>query len=475
MSSSAQRAARGTLTGWAVRLVSFLGTQVLLKRTNPLVLGQTSVQYELQHRTALTLLHGFRLTTVERENEQWMLGVYSLMTNVCICSIWALCIYAYDQEAVLYLYCLAALIEGSAEPAVLWLQRQLQISVKASAEGLATLFKTLVTLVLLEKDAYAFGVAQCVYSLVYASILYAAVYKELHFRYVPHMQPTLVLAACYTAQACFKHVLTEADRIVLSSLDDDHYHQGLYALGAAYGGLAARLVLQPLEEAARLYWTQQASVISYTSLVKLVTYFGAILALVCVNYTETLLLLLGPAWSHGNAQASAVVAAHCVYTATLAWNGMTEAFVYARLVDSGPALARLSVAHTIVALLLLGMAPVALQRYSVVGLVASNGVGMLMRSVYSIYLTVQYFQVAPVTLLSRMLPHPVSCAVLVGAYFVTGWSLQNFGMLAHVAVGAVMGITILGTAWMVEGEWKGNLQRLWRSKDSKDEEKKKDK
>lgn len=88
----------------------------------------------------------------------------------------------------------------------------------------------------------------------------------------------LRLAGALAGQSLLKHVLTEGDKIVLAratSLGHGHecggggggvdagcgqngslYEQGVYAIASGYGSLAARLLFQPLEEAARLMFSK---------------------------------------------------------------------------------------------------------------------------------------------------------------------------------------------------------------------------
>lgn len=161
---------------------------------------------------------------------------------------------------------------------------------------------------------------------------------------------TLYLVALFTLQGLFKHALTEADKIVLSALAGS-YDQGVYALAASYGGLAARLLLQPMEENARLLFARQGAMVSaaerrhdsgggekgggnsaddgeekettsrtaldlldkleetYLFLIRLVVYIGLLFAAIASNYTSVLLrLLAGSRWG-SNAEASAALSA----------------------------------------------------------------------------------------------------------------------------------------------------------------------
>lgn len=72
----------------------------------------------------------------------------------------------------------------------------------------------------------------------------------------------LRLAGAVAGQSVLKHVLTEGDKIVLArastggSTGGSLYEQGVYAIASGYGSLAARLLFQPVEEAARLMFSK---------------------------------------------------------------------------------------------------------------------------------------------------------------------------------------------------------------------------
>ncbi|KAL7524492.1 hypothetical protein ACHAXR_001708, partial [Thalassiosira sp. AJA248-18] len=138
---------------------------------------------------------------------------------------------------------------------------------------------------------------------------------------------TLYLVFIFTLQGLFKHALTEGDKIVLSALAGS-YDQGVYALAASYGGLAARLLFQPMEENARLLFSRQGALVvqhnidnasgdedsekdsksvafnlvkdledTYFFLIRVVLYIGLIFGAIASNYTSFLLrVLAGSRW-----------------------------------------------------------------------------------------------------------------------------------------------------------------------------------
>lgn len=213
----------------------------------------------------------------------------------------------------------------------------------------------------------------------------------------------LKLAGVLAGQSLLKHILTEGDKIVLaraSSLErgcgggdggaghgGSLYEQGVYAIASGYGSLAARLLFQPLEEAARLMFsrlgaeegstnareaTETPETVTRTSgsrlgratnpgrdgdcgggggegqrlrekmatllatLLKLVLTAGLVFVCFGFYYTETLLrlLLAGRGGKGGGAysavsEVARVLSWYCVYVLFLAANGMCEAFACA--------------------------------------------------------------------------------------------------------------------------------------------------
>jgi oligosaccharide translocation protein RFT1 len=527
----ARRAAVGTLATLFLRLISFACTQWTFRILDPATLGR-AVRLELLHATAIFLSReGFRLALTRSSsshseicnwNVAWLtLPVVTIVSMIA--AAWHLLLSPTAQDDVDYrragvLYCAASTLEGWAEPAVLSALREMNVAIKASAEGLATVGKTVATLAFMKylenQPVTAFGLAQIVYSVIYISFMYAFTYKTLVGpRWTTLDGRTCYMTVVFTVQGLFKHLLTEGDKIVLSTLSNS-YDQGVYAMGSSYGSLAARVLLQPIEENSRLLWSRQSSqpgaprlvpdqespnvldplFESYTVLVKLVLYIGFIFGCLATNYTSILLgLLAGRKWGD-NIEAAAVLSAFCIYTAFMAWNGATEAFVYG-VASTASDMGRLGVAHTIVGLGFCAIAPVAISRYGTVGLVAANCLAMLFRSFYSVRFAAVYFvnrwqqketsfavRNTLRSLISRMFPHGLVILCFLACYLGTKASLDRFVEevaerqvqtassawlhLAgkHVAVGATLGIGLLTTAYQVEWNFLSQLRKLWRGR-----------
>lgn len=191
----------------------------------------------------------------------------------------------------------------------------------------------------------------------------------------------LRLAGTLAGQSVLKHALTEGDKIVLARASrgggGSLYEQGVYAIASSYGSLVARLLFQPLEEAARLMFSKlgaeegetvgistgkeqvcsssrqavqpgrtaegggedrreemrmkMASLLA--TLLKLVLSAGLVFVCIGFHYTETLLRLLlatkGGGGSFAVSEVARVLSWYCVYVMFLAANGMCEAFACA--------------------------------------------------------------------------------------------------------------------------------------------------
>ena len=463
---STQRAARGTLFTIGLRLLSFVCTQATLKLLDAPSLGKASISLELLLTTVLfPAREGFRLAVTKQVDLSlawWSAPVMSLVSLGAFLWWNASSTEDVDYQTAGLLYCLASWIEGVVEPWVLGALNDMNLTLKASAEGLGAFGKTIGTifLVSLVPPVTAMGLGQVIYAVLYATVYISQ--SPMPTREVPKGE-TMYWTGIFTLQSIFKHVLTQGDRIVLTTLAS-HYEQGLYAIGHAYGSLAARLLLQPLEEHGRLVWSRMKNKAelrrSFVMGLRGVWYIGFLLACLAVNYTSILLKLVG------KPEATEVLSAFCVYTAALAWNGLSEALVYA-VASSGSDMGRLGIVHATIGGLLVASAPWAMT-YGIVGLVAANGVAMCLRALYSMYCASVHLEEPMWKLLRDMLPHPTVLAAFGASFWMTLQSSQwlnaegEWLKLAakHIGVGLSCTIGIASLAYQNERE----LRRFLRPK-----------
>ena len=424
-----------------------------------------------------------------------------------------------DLNVAGVLFCLAAVVEMIAEPLVIGCMRTLDFGTRAKAEGSAAVAKGACLIALLSRQVIgfifpgsdipgrwpvsAFGMSHVVHSAVLVSVLYWRKRGKVRWpRAVPESSleppsgcaanvqpgggtpvrsvlqrnfdaPSLRLSAVFTAQSFFKHALTEGDRIVLTTLAGS-YDQGVYAMASSYGGMASRLLLQPLEENARLLFSRQNSTLMlsseakvgaaerkdaakvrqidssikrsldalnlmYVSVLRLVLYVGLLFACVASNYTSVLLrILAGRTWG-GNPDASQSLSAFCVYTALLALNGMSEAFVYG-VAAQGRDVGEIGLVHATVGVAFAATAPALVGQLGTIGLIWANCAAMALRSMYSLHFAARYFQrwkqesgsdvvvekqglatsaLAAVRLTLRVIPHSALVLAFICSFLVT--------------------------------------------------------
>ena len=564
---------KGTLVTLGLKMISFIFQQFTLRVLDPTTLGKATIQLELLLSTILFISReGFRLSLTKKtktnntENDNnhnnirnWNVAwlTIPLVTIVSGCTlIWHILTITstrsyqnndinneekedYDYYIAGILYCISSWMEGCGEPAVLYFLKNFDVPKRASAETFASIMKTISIVLTLkfiiiiknnsnnnESSYYyyygpvtAFGISQLIYATTYSGYLYYQAFKTQHFK-GPDFQtitkpyfdvPTIQLTTIFTIQGFFKHLLTEGDKIVLTAVSSN-YNQGVYAMGAAYGGMAARLLLQPLEENARLLWSRLATTTttttttssatskesssslqqhqqqqqlkqSYTSLVKMVLYLGFVFSCIAVNYTNLLLCILaGRKWGQ-NEEAAIVLSAFCIYTAFLALNGMTEAFVYA-VTTSGRDVTRLGIVHTLTGIIFAFVGPYLVTHHGTVGLVLANCIAMSLRSFYSIYFASQYFggDESMISIIRQIVPHPVVLGSFAFSYIATRWSFQQIANEKlhqtldirnpqwqylngqHIAIGISSVIGILTMIYIFEGPFLRSLKSMMRSR-----------
>lgn len=162
-------------------------------------------------------------------------------------------------------------------------------------------------------------------------------------------QPLLNLSLSLTVQSSIKYVLTQGDSLLIASLASLQ-DQGAYALSSNYGGLIARMLFQPIEEASRNLFAklcasspsksekikeQQASgdgIAQANTTLTLILKFYSLISLVAFAAGPSaapvlLSLVAGSRWS--DTGAGEVLGCYCYYIPLLALNGVSEAFVAA--------------------------------------------------------------------------------------------------------------------------------------------------
>lgn len=136
-------------------------------------------------------------------------------------------------------------------------------------------------------------------------------------------------------QMCFKHLLTEGDKLIINSLCTVE-EQGIYSLLSNYGSLVTRLLFAPIEESLRLFLARLLSntrthknlKLSMEVLVNLTKFYLYLSILIIVfgpvNSSFLLQFLIGLKWS--TTSLLDTIRVYCFYLPFLAINGIFEAF-----------------------------------------------------------------------------------------------------------------------------------------------------
>lgn len=423
------------------------------------------------------------------------------------------------------LVALASVLELLAEPAFVVLSSRLRFGARAAAESAGTVAKCAVTLASAVWAARAgaalgvlpFALGQAAYGVGLLGV-YAwcggALARDEGFSLLPRRlgggggggdyllgyfyRPTLRLGASMMAQSFVKHVLTQGDTLLVSALSTTTA-QGVYALANNYGGLAARLLFQPVEESSRSYFSRlladapaqddgegkkekrqgesdvasppqqtlpttqggpsktalhQASA-NLTAILQTYTLVSLpLLALGPVAAPLLLSLVAGRQWAASGA--GAALAAYVYYIPLLAVNGLAEAFVAsvateAQVHAQSGWMAAFSIAFAAAGYVLL-RPPLDL---GAVGLVAANAVNMTCRIAWALAFIRAYFRDHGVPwAIADILPHAGSVAAAavaarwVRSVVVVGGGGDGGKEAAEMDVRAVLGelVKIAGVA-----------------------------
>ena len=252
-------------------------------------------------------------------------------------------------------------------------------------------------------------------------------------------KPLLLLSATFFIQSIFKQFLTQGDSFIIASLASAGA-QGTYALASNYGGLIARLLLQPIEEVSRNHFGKALSSTSGTpsretvlqirdQLLRLLRIY-VLLSVCVVSVGPTIAPLLlkiitgsGSEWM----SAGPVLASYCYYIPLLAMNGLLEAFVSSVATESelhrqtlwmiGFFVAFGSAAYTFLGVLNLGAG----------GLVWANGLNMIFRIAWGATFTQNYLRRNGVgTDMRVLIPRPLTIAAGVGTYAILSQLTSTF-------------------------------------------------
>lgn len=481
-----------------VRLVTFVLNQLLVRTTTPAVFGAANVQLELVLSVVLALARdGVRATVMRRRDK--LARVHNLaLLPVLIGGAMATGVgYAYVRflapdalvaqgsalPASVALYCLGAMLELLSEPLHTYaLSLDGYVRIRVAMEASAVLARAAVAVALLHPaglawlahtythydpaplgpEAYAlvaFSLSRTVYGAMLfvtacVGITYTASWRQvvqtlLPAREAPLDAETRELVLVNSAQAVLKFVLTEGDKLAVARLTTLE-EQGGYALASNYGSLLARTVFQPVEESARLYFSnalgqndkaQAPSAHAYETsatflgvLFRLHTLLGLGLLTFGPPLAQPFLMVVaGPRWATPPSHAASILASYCYYLPVMGINGIVEAFLqstappptlawYSRVLVAASAMfvAALAAGHYAFPALGLGTEAV---------LVWANIAGLGVRAVVCLrYITQTFASVSrtPPRLLTSLPSHGVTAALAASAAALR-WQAQPLG------------------------------------------------
>ncbi|KAH7927704.1 Rft-1-domain-containing protein [Leucogyrophana mollusca] len=294
---------------------TFILNQALFRLASPQVFGTAAIQFELVLSTILFLSregvrnallrawpspdepNSTKLTSVDTVKSTNLASVPALIgLPVAITTV---CLYGYAASAdtqsqprfrpALWIYALAAVGELCSEPMHNRAMGEVRTHIRVRAEGLGITCKTIITYVALLYDSKqghyagthaleAFALGQLTYSTVVFAVYvihfgWPSLWpKRLQHRSLleanqgmwkttisAYFDPTILqLSMTMTSQSVVKHFLTEGDKLIVSwwsPLQD----QGGYAIAVNYGSLVARIILQPVEEICRVFFSKVLS------------------------------------------------------------------------------------------------------------------------------------------------------------------------------------------------------------------------
>ena len=190
-----------------------------------------------------------------------------------------------------------------------------------------------------------------------------------------------------------KHVLTEGDKIMMTSLRSS-YDQGVYAVLNNYVSLIARLVFYPIEESSRIAFAQCASQIKvekssleasrllqqqYLLLSRLVmslSLLGCLFPTFGVHYSR-LAVKLFLARQYQQEETVSTLQAFCSYILVLGLNGITEAYLHSIMPSSQFTAVNMNLVYSSI-LFLTVVAPLN-ALLGTAGVVYANSLSMLLR------------------------------------------------------------------------------------------------
>jgi len=392
----------GAILNVGQKLISFTLNQLLLRWTTPEVIGLASVQLELVLSSLLFLSReGIRLALLRESlktrvviqrfiNLSWVPFSLVIAVSIAICS-WQWIENRFnnfesEKFQALCFYVIGAVLEAAGEPWVNVFQNCSQVLPKMRAESVGLLVKSFITFVLivyLDMGVKSFGVAQIAYGLSYLITLIchtpgartvsgsAMQLSDFVARSLPVLQKkssivdgdddhdcslyfgqrARLFAISVTSSCILKHILTEADKIILS-LTQSNFDQGIFAVANNYASLVVRTLFLPLEDSSRIALSKLTSAAEgsrvtrknrealnrskkmFIDILRIVGLIGIIFPAFGPSYVHVATNYIFSAKWQGS-EIEQTLVAFCFYIFVLGINGITEAYVQVMITTGG--------------------------------------------------------------------------------------------------------------------------------------------
>jgi len=362
------------------KLATFIPNQLIVRIAPPEVYGTASIQFELLLSTILFLSRegvrnaSLRTGSSDRSPAIKNVALLPFLAGAPITIMFS-AIYFFNSTSArqqplftpsVCIISLAAIVELLAEPFHIRALTTLRINARVRAEGAAILAKSMVSLAVMlvgraPMSLIAFALGQLAYAVTLVAMYWKEAGSEAHETLTlkssskgepvkPLFDPGISkLSFAMTQQSFVKHALTEGDKFMvsrISPLED----QGAYALAANYGSVVARIVFQPIEESARLYFSKTLAPVIHVStpvpganvsvpLPPLISSIQTLATLILLQiHLGLFLLTFGPPFlplllsralpkSYLSTSAPTILHVYIYYLPLMALNGTLEAFL----------------------------------------------------------------------------------------------------------------------------------------------------